>query len=134
MFKNFSETETYRTFLYKKVDGQIQSKIFVGEEDAQKGLDDGWKMSPAAFVDEHAKDSELSDYHVEKVKDAADMFARDADILANADKIDDIGMLKKSYEQFTGKPMSKRISTLKGARNAIKNLLGDLDGNSPDVH
>ena len=130
-FKNITMTnEVYRCFLYKKIDGEVKSKIYVGEEDTQKGLDDGWVKSPAYFVDEVAEDFTHDDK--EKMKDAADMFARDADILANVDKIESIETLRTAYAQMAGKPMRKTITTLKGARNACKNLLGDLDGNSTD--
>lgn len=130
-FKNITMTdEIYKSFLYKKIDGEVKSKIFIGEENTQKGLDDGWVMSPAYFVDEVAE--ELSHEDKEKLKDVADMFARDADILANADKIESLEILRTAYAQMAGKPMRKTITTLKGARNACKTLLGDLNGNSTD--
>lgn len=134
-FKNITMTdEQYKCFLYKKIDGKVESKLFKGEEDTQKGLDDDWVKSPAYFVDEAAGAEELPDDDKEKLKDAADMFARDADILANADKVESVEVLKNAYAQMAGKPMRKTITTLKGARNACKTLLGDLDGNSADVH
>lgn len=133
-FKNITMTdEPYKAFLYKKIDGEVKSKIFRGEEATQAGLDDGWKKSPAAFVDEAPGIEDVPDEDKEKLKDIADMLARDADILANADKVESISVLKEAYAQLAGKPMNKMVTTLPGARNACKKLLGNLDGNSTDV-
>ena len=134
-FKNITMTdEVYKCFLYKKIDGKVEAKCFKGEDATQAGLDDGWKKSPAYFVEEALGAEDLPDDDKEKLKDAADMLARDADLLANADKVESIQALRDAYAQISGKPMNKMITTIKGARNACKKLLGDLDGNSTDVH
>ena len=131
-FKNYSKTEPYRCFLYRQIDGNTEAKIFHGEDATQAALDEGWVKSPAEFIDSAASDLPTEDK--EKLKDASDMFARDADILANADKIEDMELLRKSYAQLSGKPMKKTITTLKGVRIACNKLLGELNGDSSDLH
>lgn len=133
-FKNHNPNKPYRCFLYKQIDGKTVSKIVTGEEAAQAGLDDGWVKSPSAFVDQAEGVEALNDDQVEKVKDAADMMARDADILANADTIDDIETLRTAYAQLAGKPMHHKVKSLEGTRNACHKLLGKLNDNSTATH
>ena len=133
-FKNHSTTEPYRCFLYRQVDGKTDAKIFEGEEATQAGLDAGWVKSPSSFIDEAEGAKEMTETQVEQAKDATDMFARDADVLANADKIDDIELLRKAYAQLNGKPIKKTVTTLKGVRIACNRLLGELNGDSSEFH
>lgn len=125
----------YKAFLYKKVDGQVISQIFEGKEAVEDAVDNhGWKDSPAHFVDEAEVLKDLSESQKDGLKLAAETMSQDMNILVNADKIDDIEKLKTAYVSVAGKPMHKRVKTIEGARNACKKLLGDVNGNSSDVH
>lgn len=127
-FKNFDPKMTYRSFLYKKENGQVISKIFEGEDAVQAAVDEGWVLSPSAFVDEEFP--EMPKAHRDQVKERADIIDKDITILANAEEVDDEEFLREVYERVSGRKPHGRIRSLEGLQAACKKLLGDLHGNS----
>ena len=125
------DKEAYRCFLYKQEDGKTVSHIFTGQTAVDKALTEGWHTTFADFIDDK---KELDDNAKAVAKDICSMAAGDANILANADQIEDIEMLKQSYERMSGKKMHHKVNTLEGARKAVKKALGETNGNSSDVH
>jgi hypothetical protein len=123
---------SYKCFLYRKVDGKVESCLFYNEEEAGKALESGeWSDTPAVFVNTV---EEIPLEHRQAIKEAAMDMATDANVLANCDKMENIETLKHAYERLTGKPMHKRIKTIEGARKACHKLLGEIDGNSAGIH
>lgn len=114
------DKEEYRCFLYKQKDGKTVSHIFKGQTEVDEALENGWHTTFADFVD----DKDLSDNDKTIAKEICSIAAGDANILANCDKIEDIEMLKQAYERMSGKKMHHKINSLKGARKAVKKLLG----------
>ena len=117
----------YRCVLYKKEDSKTISEIFSATND--KGLDvvvdaaisEGWHTTPADFVD----DTPDIDENMKLVaKDKCAIFAGDANILANANQVQDINKLKEAYARLIGSEMDGRIKTLKAVRKACNKALG----------
>lgn len=119
------DKEEYRCFLYRQVDGKTQSHIFVGQTAVDEAIKDGWHTTFADFVDD-AKD--VSAERKEAMKDVCSIAAGDANILANADKINDIDKLRDAYERMTGNSINERVKTINGVRNVIRKALGDMNG------
>lgn len=120
-FNNTKPDKPYFTFLYKKVDGVVQSKKF-SEKEAEDAIDNhGWFFSPSAFVDEAMKGE--TEQTREAMKTAADTMASDVDLLINCDNVEDFEALKHAYEDLTGKKLNGMIKTLPSIRKAIKKVL-----------
>jgi len=125
------DKESYRCFLYRQVNGKTENHIFTGETAVDKAIKEGWHTTFADFVDD--KD-ELDANQKEIAKEICSTAAGDANILANADQIEDLQMLKDAYERMSSKKMHHKVNSLAGARKAIRKILGGTDGNSADVH
>lgn len=125
------DKESYRCCLYKQESGKTVSYIFTGQTAVDKALKEGWHTTFADFIDDIEG---LDENFKAAAKDNCSVAAGDANILVNADQIEDIEMLRQSYERMTGKKMHHKINTLKGARKVVKKALGETNGNSSDVH
>lgn len=120
-FNNTKPEKPYFTYLYKKVDGVVQSEKF-NEADAENAIDnEGWVFSPSAFVDDALPNE--SDQTKEALKTAADTFASDVDLLLNCDHVEDFEALKAAYEALTDKKLNGMIKTLPSIRKAIKKVI-----------
>jgi hypothetical protein len=122
----------YRCFLYKQVEGKTVTNIYSGanakelETAVDKALTEGWHTTFADFIDDVP---DINDDKKAQLKDACSIAAGDANILANAHRIEDIDKLRDAYERINGKPLHKQITSLKGVRKAIKKALGDSNVN-----
>jgi len=109
----------YRTWVYNRIDGEMQSKIVTGPE-AEKLYEDGWRMTPAAFTeDEELKQSP-------QFEAAADDMAQVMNFLLNIDQCDDITALKEFSTDFLQMKIGtvKKIDTLKKRINKKAKELG----------
>lgn len=121
-----------RCWLYTRVDGKTKGIIFTGQDAIDKAMAEGWKTTPAAFLDEVEG---ITENERAVAEDIISIYDCDANLLANVDKIEDLSHIKEAYKRINGgKPMHHKVKTLEGARKAVKKLLGDSNGNSSDVH
>lgn len=122
----------YRCFLYKQVDGETVTNICSADDSdglasaVDAALDDGWHTTFADFIDDIP---DITEEKAEAMKDVCSIAAGDANILANADRIDDIDKIRDAYERITGGPIDKRCRSIKGVRNAVKKALGEMNVN-----
>jgi len=117
------EKEEYRCWLYRQVNGKTEGIIFTGQSAVDKALTEGWHTTFADFLDDN---KELSENKKAVAKDIISMFDCDANLLANVDKIEDLGQIQEAYKNINnGKGMHHKVKTLEGARKAVHKLLGD---------
>jgi hypothetical protein len=81
----------YRTWMYKKVDGEVES-VIVGMDEAEALYAKDWRLSPAEFHDELGQDSAF--------QSAANDFAGKMNQLINLDLIDDKSALIELGELY----------------------------------
>ncbi len=122
----------YRCFLYKQVNGETITNICSGadadslEKAVDDAINDGWHTTFADFIDDIP---DITEDRAEAMKDACSIAAGDANILANADRIDDVDKIRDAYERVNGKALNKQITSLKGVRKAVKKALGGSNVN-----
>lgn len=119
--------ETYKAYFYKILDNDIKptARVFIGEDECDKAIKDGWTDSPAK-----CEGLVIPEEMVKQVEEASDLFAADVNVLANADIVEDKKLLEEAYQNIAGRKMHyKHANTLKGARVACKKLLGEVNGN-----
>lgn len=98
--------EEYKTWVYNKIDSQIESKI-VNAEEAQELWKDGWRLSPAEFTE----DEDLK-YDVNFHTLCNDM-ANIQNVLLNIDLCEDMVVLKDVAENFLKMKVHHKIGAKK---------------------
>lgn len=127
----------YRTYLYKQIDGVTTSEIF-NAVDAEKAINEGWKMSPADLMQPEElknvalKATEGFDMTDEAKEKAFKEMVIDNSVIANRllnfDEITDIEILKELVEplDYKGAPLCDKINwNIKGKRK-IEHIKRDL--------
>lgn len=108
-----AKTPDYKCWLYKKIDGEVQSQIVLMSE-AEELYKDGWELSPAKFHEEHA--------HNPAFQAMASDIASKMNQLANIDEITDKASLIELGSLYGLK--LKKTSSVKNLRHKIKQEAG----------
>ena len=127
----------YRTYLYKEIDGVMQSEIY-SALDAEKAINDGWHMSPAdAMKPDQLKKVSLEvtsgfDMTEESREKAFKEMIIDNSVIANRllnfNEILDVEILKEMVDpiDYKGAPLCDKINwNIKGKRK-IEHIKRDL--------
>ncbi len=113
------EHPEYLTWVYNKIEGEMQSKI-VNAETAEELFEDGWRLSPAEF----AEDDSLKESP--EFQAVADDMAAQLNILLNIDKIEDKEKLVEFAQDFLKLKIhpNTKINTLRKRINKKADELG----------
>ncbi len=113
------EHPEYLTWVYNKIEGEMQSKI-VNAETAKELFEDGWRLSPAEF----AEDDSLKESP--EFQAVADDMAAQLNILLNIDKIEDKEKLVEFAQDFLKLKIhpNTKINTLRKRINKKADELG----------
>lgn len=109
-----NKSKTYLCYVYKRVDGEMQSKK-VGIDDAVALIEvDGWRLSPAEF---HKDESLTKDpaFHA-----LCDDISKDRNMIANIESIEDPAAIEELLERLFGRKVRSDMKIQKMRKLVIK--------------
>lgn len=107
------EHKNYRTWVYNKIDGEMQSKVVDGPT-ATLLYAEGWRMTPAEFTD----NPELKGNP--QFEQMADTMSQTLNFLLNIDVCDDKQAIEEFAVDFLGMKLVKQWSVSALKKNVIK--------------
>lgn len=109
-----NKSQTYRCFVYKRVDGDMQSKK-VGIDDAVAMIEvDGWRLSPAEFSEDENL-AKAPEFHA-----LCDDIAKDRNMIANIESIEDPAAIEELLERLFGRKVRSDMEIQKMRKLVIK--------------